>query len=412
MDALLTRRLDRLRSSGQPTDGGFARRAPPDHATALAAALDGRTERGIVLVERSFHVPLDRGALESLPYPAGVDQPLVCLDLETTGLATAAGTLAFLIGIGLWEGERLTVRQLLLPDHAAEAAWLDAVAAALPPDAWLVTYNGRSFDWPLLVARFRLHRRDPPSLAGHLDLLPIARALWKHRLGNARLATVEQAICGVERDDDLPGALAPERYFAYLRTRRGELLRSVVEHNSQDIVSLGLLVQLLASGLAQPRGWATQHPGDLAGFARRLARRGRPDEALRCVQVALDSDHWERGFPDAAALRRRLAFERARLLARLGRREESIAAWYEIALRGGPGAAEAWLRLARHREHALHDLAGALVACQEAAAAAQRSRLWGRPLPWLERDLAKRMARLRRISLRARLEVPAMSRAA
>jgi uncharacterized protein len=411
MDALLSRRLDRLKSSSRLTIREDDRRAPPDHATALAAALNGHAERGNVLIERSFEVPVDRLALGSLPYPAGAHQPLVCLDLETTGLATAAGTLAFLVGLGFWEGDVLTVRQVLLPDHAAEVAWLDAVVEALPGDPWLVTYNGRTFDWPLLVARFRLHRRDPPVLAGHLDLLPIARALWKHRLGSARLATVEHAVCGVERDEDLPGALVPERYFAYLRTRRAELLRPVVEHNRQDIVSLGLLLQLLADGLAAPSGWTKQHPGDLAGLARRLARLGRPAEALQCVEVALASGHWERGFPEAAALRRRLAFERARLLARLGRREESVAAWHEIASRGGPGAAEAWLRVARHHEHVLRDIHGALFACQEAAAAAQRSRLWGRPLPWLERDLAKRMARLRRVSLRT-LPQAELSRAA
>ena len=411
MDAVLTRRLDRLRSSTRPTEGAYDRRAPPDHASPLAAVLDGRSERGVVLIERSFELPLDRVALGSLPYPAGTREPLVCLDLETTGLATAAGTLAFLVGLGIWDGDRLTVRQVLLPDHAAEAAWLDAVVDTLPPDAWLVSYNGRSFDWPLLVARFRLHRRGPPALAGHLDLLPIARALWKHRLGSARLATVEEALCGVERDGDLPGALVPERYFAYLRTRRAEMFRSVVDHNRQDIVSLGLLLQLLERGLAAQNGWKTQHPGDLAGLGRRLARLGRPGEALRCVEVALASEHWKRGFPEAAATRRRLAFERARLLARLGRREESIVAWHEIAARGGPGAAEAWLRLARHREHVLRDVPGALSACQEAAAAAQRSRLWGRPLPWLERDLGKRMARLRRVSLRAPTPAP-VSRAA
>ena len=127
MDALLSRRLDRLKSSSRPTIREDDSRAPPDHATALAVALNGHAERGNVLIERSFEVPVDRLALGSLPYPAGTHQPLVCLDLETTGLATAAGTLAFLVGLGFWEGDVLTVRQVLLPDHAAEAAWLDAV---------------------------------------------------------------------------------------------------------------------------------------------------------------------------------------------------------------------------------------------------------------------------------------------
>ncbi len=412
MDALLTRRLDRLRAVERPTEGLFARRAPPDHATALALGVGGLALGPVVSVERTFELPVDRSALSALPYPAGVDQPLVCLDLETTGLATAAGTLAFLVGIGVWTGDRLTVRQLLLPDHAAEVAWLDALVAALPPDAWLVTYNGRSFDWPLLVARFRVHRRDPPPIAGHLDLLPIARSLWKHRLGSARLAVVEEAICGVERDEDLPGALVPERYFAYLRSRRADLLRPVIEHNRQDIVSLGLLLQLLARDLAEPQHWTSQHPGDLAGLARRLTRSGRAVEALHCVDTALRSEQWTLGFTGAAALRRRLAAEQARLLARLGRREESIAAWHAIALRGGPGAAEAWLRVARHYEHVQRDADGALVACHEAASAAYRSRLWGRPLPRIERDLIQRMARLRRVSFRRQPAERATLRAA
>ena len=88
--------------------------------------------------------------------------PLVCLDTETTGLATAAGTVAFLIGLGWWEGDRFRQVQLLLPDHGDEPALLAALAAHIPPDGWLVTYNGRGFDWPLLVARYRLARLDPP----------------------------------------------------------------------------------------------------------------------------------------------------------------------------------------------------------------------------------------------------------
>lgn len=355
----------------------------------------------VVSVEQGFEVAVDRGALRTLPYPVGAEQPFVCLDLETTGLATAAGTVAFLVGLGFWDGSRLTVRQLLLPDHADEDAFLDALVEALPSDAWLVTYNGRTFDWPLLVARFRLHRRSPPAIAGHLDLLPVARQLWKHRLGNARLATVEDAVCAVERDGDLPGALIPERYFGYLRSRRGELLRDVVEHNRQDIVSLGLLLAVLGV-YASDANWARLHPGDLAGLERALLARGRVDDALRCVEAALSADAWSLGVTDGASVRRHLSAERARLLARLGHRAEAHAAWLEIATRGGPGAALAWLHVARHREHAERDVAGALAACHEAAAVAERARLWDRPMLAVESDLARRMARLRRRSFARR----------
>ena len=92
----------------------------------------------------------------------------------------------------------------------------------------------------------------------------------------------------------------------------------------------------------------------------------------------------------------------ARLFARLGRRSDAYAAWLEIALRGGPGAALAWLHVARHREHKERDIAGALAACQQAAAVCERARLWDRPMGVIEVDLERRMARLRRKSFALR----------
>ena len=397
---LLSRRLDRLRST-QPPFGPPRTTERPDHAKALANALGGLVNRSaagsIVITNHTVDLPVDRAALAALPYRVDADSPLVCLDLETTGLATGAGTVAFLVGLGTWDGATMTVRQLLLPDHADENALLDVLVDELPPDCWLVTYNGRTFDWPLLVARFRLHRRPPPTFAGHLDLLPVARQLWKHRTGNARLATIEEAVCAVARDGDLPGALIPERYFGYLRSRRGELLRDVVEHNRQDIVSLGLLLAVLG-GYASAESWARLHPGDLAGLARGFVARGRHEDALSCVEAALAADAWSLGVVEGASVHRQLSAERARLLARLGRRSEAHAAWLEIALRGGPGAALAWLHVARHREHRERDVAGALAACHAAAGVAERARLWDRPMLAIEADLARRMARLRRKS--------------
>ena len=279
---------------------------------------------------------------------------------------------------------------------------LEVLSSLLPTDGWLVTYNGKCFDWPLITARYRLHRRDPPGHAGHLDLLPIARQLWKHRVGGARLALIEQALCGVEREDDLPGYLIPDRYFTYLRTRRGALLPQVVEHNRQDILSMARLLCVLADEVATPAPWPRAHPGDLFGLARGYARRRRPAEALEVVEAALGADAWSRGLPAGAQLHRRLSAERARLLARLGRREEAFAAWFEIARRGGPGAGLAWLHVARYREHVLRDVTGALEAAQQAQAIAERARAWGEPLTAVELDLARRLPRLRRLLFRRR----------
>jgi uncharacterized protein YprB with RNaseH-like and TPR domain len=400
--ALLSQRLERLR-----TAPGRNVRPPParaDHAASLAAALGGHVRNGVVVLEESVAVPVDRSALAALPYDIPADARLVCLDLETTGLATAAGTVAFLVGLGWWERERLTVRQLVLPDHADEMALLEAVAEALPPDAWLVTYNGRCFDWPLLITRFRMHRRDRPPLAGHTDLLPIARALWKHRTGSARLAVIEHEICGVRRTDDLPGAFIPERYFGYLHTRRDDLLRAPVEHNRQDIISLGRLVARLAR-MSRSEAWPETHAGDLYGLARAMIRRGRGDGALLVLETAMASDRWQVRQPATVVLHRHLAAERARLLARLGRRQEAVEAWTDIARRGGPGAGAAWLSVARHREHFERDVAGALTACHEAAAVAGRARAWGNPLHAVERDLEHRLPRLSRKAFAQRRQV-------
>jgi uncharacterized protein YprB with RNaseH-like and TPR domain len=399
--SVLAQRLDRLRSS--PSRVAVAPAPRIDHASALADALGARLVRGVVVFDYEVPLPVDRAALAALPYSVAPDQSLFCLDLETTGLATASGTLAFLVGIGWWESGRLHVRQLLLADHADETALLDLLTEEIPPDACLVTYNGKCFDWPLMVARYRVHRRAPPPTSGHLDLLPIARQLWKHRLGSARLAAVEAAVCGVERSYDLPGAFIPDRYFSYLRSRRPDLLRDVVDHNRQDIVSLGLLVATLC-GLSSSRSWQDVLPGDLLGLARAYARHGRAEKALECVDAALRPEAWQVRQPATAALHRHLSAERARLLARLGRRDEAIAAWVEIAERGGPGAAVAWLHLARHREHVERDVAGALAACHEAAAVAGRARAWGDPMLAIERDLERRLPRLTRKVFAGRYE--------
>ena len=169
--------------------------------------------------------------------------PLVCLDTETTGLATAAGTVAWLIGLGWWEpGDRFRQVQLLLPDHAEERALLTALAATIAPNAWLVTYNGRGFDWPLLVARYRLARRAAPGHDGHLDLLPIVRRLFRHRMANARLRTAEADLLGLHRVGDIEGWEIPGRYLQFLRGGPAELLVEVVRHNDQDVRSLARLL--------------------------------------------------------------------------------------------------------------------------------------------------------------------------
>lgn len=387
-----------------------------ERAKRLATLLDGSVEEheaGLVVrvQQPPLPLPLDRASLASLPFSIDPERPFVCLDTETTGLATGAGTVVFLVGLGRWDGHLFRVTQLFLPDHADELAFLAVLSAELPPDAWLVTYNGRSFDWPLLQSRYRLHRSIPPPIAGHLDLLPVARSLFRHRLPDARLGSVESGVCGVERIDDLPGALVPERYLAFLRYGEPGYLQGVALHNEQDVRSLARLLGHLADVLADPDGRTLAEPGDVGRLGRAYARQRRNDDALACFDAAharLSSPNG--GLTEIGRLRERawLGAERARLLRRMGRIADAMLAWREIAHGGGRAGTRAWVEIAKLHEHAGRDPVAALTAVERADSLVARARLGGRIPAGLEADLAKRRARLRaRISRQAARDAPA-----
>jgi uncharacterized protein YprB with RNaseH-like and TPR domain len=167
-------------------------------------------------------------------------------DTETTGLAGGTGTRAFMLGAADWSANGLRLRQLTTATLAAEADMLRAFAAWLAPDTVLVSYNGRTYDAPLLATRYRLARLDNP-LEGlpHLDLLHPVRRRWREDWPNCRLATAEGRLLGVEREDDLPGAQAPRAWLDYLRGGSAADLRRVLAHNAQDLRSLaGILLRL------------------------------------------------------------------------------------------------------------------------------------------------------------------------
>jgi hypothetical protein len=449
----LARRLERFRAAVPvvPSHESDALPHAPipssDLAERLASTLDGEivtTSRGrFVRVEgRSVAITVDRRRLAGLPGQPPADRPLVCLDTETTGLATAAGTVAFLIGLGWWQGDRFRQVQLLLPDHADEGALLDELARHVPCDAWLVTYNGRGFDWPLLVARYRLARREAPAHEGHLDLLPIVRRLFRHRMDDARLRTVERSLLGVERHDDVDGWEIPGRYLGFLRGGPAEPLAQVVRHNDEDVRSLARLIALLDTGYTSPEARRSAPIGDVAGLARAFVRAHRPEDALTCLEEILKRgdapapavveippaaaptprtnvpwwapaaradfggpprprdrgpSSWHRTAAFAAGWdAQRVALDRAHLLRRLGRYPEAADAWTGVAAGPGRTAIVAWIELAKLREHRLGDPAGALEATLRALAAAERRRGLGMPEPTLEADLHGRLRRLRR----------------
>jgi hypothetical protein len=411
--ALLHRRLEVLRASRASPAGVRQGDGPPAssrtaaaRAELLAGSVGGELLAGpgghVVRVEpAAISLPLVRPRLATLPGQPPAHAPLVCLDTETTGLGTAAGTLAFLVGLGWWEGDRFRQVQLLCPDHADEPAFLAAVDSAIPADAWLVTYNGAGFDWPLLVTRYRLHRRAAPLHAGMLDLLPHVRRLFRHRLGDARLATVERELLGVFRTGDVGSWEIPDRYLAFVRGGSAASLEPVVAHNAEDVRSLGRLLVHLDRRYADPDRRRLAPAGDLLALARGFTRERRHDAALSCLDEAEAGcrppapapDGWP-GVLGPGVSRERIRAERARTLRRLGRPEAAAAAWEAMAIAGGPAAARAWVEVAKVREHALADHPGALAATAAAERAAERARLLGTTDPALGPALARRRIRL------------------
>jgi hypothetical protein len=341
---------------------------------------------------RPVYLPIDRDRLATLPGMPTAGTPLLCLDTETTGLGSAAGTVAFLIGIGWWQGDRMRLVQLLLPDHSQERALLDALAAETPRDACLVTYNGRAFDWPLLETRFRMGRSVPPALDSHLDLLLVVRRLFRHRLPDARLQTVERQLLRRHRAPDIPSWEIPAVYHSFLRGGTAGPIRVVARHNAEDVVTLGRLLAHLERGYGEGevRRWAP--PGDLVRLARLFRHEGRIDEAVECLEIAgapIDGDD-----PDAAMA----VVELARLLRRGGRLAEAAVAWSRLVTIPGPLAALGWIELAKEREHRQRDLDGAWAATDQALLSLFKNRGHGNAMQRraLEADLRKRRMRLAR----------------
>jgi len=407
----LARRLANYQSAHSPPPplGGSigpvdARGSARARAERVARTLGGTVVIGgggsYVRIEAGIEqLAIDRGSLGRLPGHPGPDVPLICLDTETTGLGTAVGTLVFLVGLGWWEGAAFRRVQLVLPDEADEAAFLEGVAELIPRDAWLVTYNGRGFDWPLLVTRYRMGRRTAPPAAGHLDLLPFVRGVFRHRLQDARLRTVERSLLGVRRTGDVESWQIPGIYLDLLRGGPAEPLRAVARHNDEDVRSLARLLAYGAT-LGDPVSRLHADQGDLIGLARGYGRQRRHAEALACLDAALaggpDRLGWRDAQPAMADRRRgeRLVAERARTLRRLGRLPEALETWLALAAAGGSLAATAWIEAAKGLEWHRHDIVGALGAAEAARALAERSRQLGRPLPILEGDLLRRRRRL------------------
>ena len=300
--------------------------------------------------------------LGARPEPADRSRPLLFVDLETTGLAGGAGTYAFLVGCGFFERYGFRIQQFLLPGYQHERSMLAAVEARLRTSAALVTYNGRTFDVPMLETRYLFNRLTPPFAEfGHLDMLPAARRFWRGAPpGEAgwpdgdrcRLTTLERTLFGVRRIGDVPGFEIPARYFHYVRTGEAVQLEPVLEHTRLDLLSLAVMTAR-ALRLVAHAPEASSTARESFGAGRLLERAGRDEAAARCYRDAVERAKWERG-PDAGDVRAEALRALARHCRRAGRFDEALGAWQALAVeRVAPPALrrEALEAIAIHHEH-------------------------------------------------------------
>ena len=246
------------------------------------------------LICRVSRVPLDARVYE-LP-PVGLRRigwsgrrfdirRCLFLDTETTGLSHGAGTVAFLVGVGFVDGNEMVVEQYMLRDYAGEPELIDRLSRRMADFDCVCTFNGKTFDMPLLEARYTMCRmRDRWRELENIDLLTPARRAWKLRLGSCRLANLEAEILDMPRHDDLPGSEVPARFFEFLKTGNEALLEDIVVHNRQDIATLATLLVRLCEINDRPDRLTDQR--DQFSMGRSLERQGELKAAREMYRVS------------------------------------------------------------------------------------------------------------------------------
>jgi len=360
----------------------------PDHARALPIlerTLGGAWNAGCFIVNRRME-PLARHGGERIGHAAerldlasddaalftngaAARPPFLFFDLETTGLSGGAGTLAFLVGCGWFETDGAFVtRQFLLTRFVDERPLLEAVAGELRRAGALVSFNGKSFDAPLLETRFMFHRLQWAGGAlPHVDVLHAARRFWKSRdVGRVApqsepcsLQALERQLVGVRRTGDVPGFEIPGRYFQFVRSGDAGPLRAILEHNRLDLLTLASLTARLLH-LTRSGPSAARDAREVLGLGHVYARAGFEERARAAYRHAIERCRSPRGAYDPIRIQAlwmlALAWRRARCY------DEAASCWSELLeIRGCPQQLErdATAALAIHHEHRRHDLGAA-----------------------------------------------------
>lgn len=303
------------------------------------------TERGGYALADCFHLSGEMVTrLDNDPNLASFDfRRAAFIDTETSGLDMGTGTYAFLVGVGTFEGDGFVLRQYLMRDPSEEPAVLHLLAEQLQAFTSLVTFNGRSYDIPLLSTRYALNRQPPPfPNAPHLDLLQPARRIWRERLPSRALGDLERDILRHWRTQaDVPGFLIPQIYINYVQTDDARELSRVFYHNVEDILSMVSLSVHLCHAFCGPPERLEASEAMMLGRWHEL--RGEGDEAETAYRTALDG-----GLPEH--LHQKTLTLLSFMLKRQERRDEAKVLWEGWIARSGGDDLTPHVELAKHHE--------------------------------------------------------------
>ena len=350
--------------------------------------------------------PVDEAAM-SLLSPGACDEAAdpaqwLFLDTETTGLTGGTGTYPFMVGIAWWDAGGLEVEQFFMRDHSEEHALLVTLAERIAERGVLVTFNGKSFDWPLLETRYRMTRKiKVPELRAHLDFLHPARNLWRIRLGSVRLAELEKHVLGFHRGADIIGAMIPQFYFDYLRGGAVEPIVEIFKHNQTDLRGLAGLASRILAVLAEPEKHG-KDPLELFGVSRICERRGEVKRAQK---------HYAQSVETAALPAEADRFAR-RSLARMAKRDGNLTRareLWESMVGSSREGFEAFEQLAIYHEHVASEPREAAALVKRALAELRQSKSAGLMSPALHRQykdrFEHRLARLQKKAAKSQLQL-------
>lgn len=345
-----TRRWERF----EQTFGGKVVRDPKGDAYVLCEQMDGAYVHGHGSLRSVLEV--GSGALAQIALDVSLCEVDVSralfFDTETTGLVGGAGTLVFVLGMGWFEGDRFVTERYFLPEPGMERGMLHRFCERLGASTLLVSFNGKSFDLPLMRARLIMNRIPLPEVPPHLDLLHCARRIFRGRLPSSQLSVLEARVLGVTREGDVPGSEAPARYGEFLRSGHFDHVTCVLDHNLQDVLSLCTLASQLAWRVHRPEEVGDAH--EALAYARLADRSGHPELCEAFADLCVNRD--EEGMLAAQAL-----VLRAKHARRDGRDDDALTflrrAWRRAGSAQRAGIA---LRLSKHLEHRIHGYEEAL----------------------------------------------------